>query len=58
MPPARALILPSQRVEPNEDVEIRIHAAVASIHASNDHYPNSTAVARAYEYQSLDFMED
>jgi len=49
MPPAPAFILPSVRVEPYEDVEIRIQAAVASIHASNDPYPNITAVARAYE---------
>jgi len=49
MPPAPAFILPSQRVEPYEDVEIRIEAAVASIHASNDPYPYITAVARAYE---------
>jgi len=58
MPHAPAFILPSLRGEPYEDVEIRIQAAVASIHAFNDPYPNITAVARGYEIAVSDFMED
>ena len=49
MPPAPAFILPSQRVERYDDIEIRIQAAMASIQVSNDPHPNITTMVRAYE---------
>ena len=49
MPRTEAFILPSQRVEPYSDIEIRIQAALASLKSTQDEYPNVSAIARKYE---------
>jgi len=46
---APAFVLPSQRVEPYEEVEKRIQAAVTAIQARSDQYVNIAQVARNYE---------
>ena len=61
MPPAPAFVLRSQRVEPYEDLEIRIQAAVAFIQASqNEHSPGKLNLQRLLRHtkcQSLDFED-
>ena len=49
MPQAPAFVLPSQRVEPYEEVEIRIQAAVSFIQARPDERINVAEIARTYE---------
>jgi len=49
MPKATAFILPSQRVEPYKDVEIRIQAAIKSLSTNPNPYPNIAEIARNYE---------
>ena len=50
MPPAKSsFILPNQRIEPYNDIEVRIEAAITFIQSSSDNYPNLTAIARTYE---------
>ena len=49
MPPAPAFILPSQRVEPYEDVEIWIQAAVTSVDNRQKEQINVAELARTYE---------
>ena len=46
---APAFVLPSQRVEPYEEVEIRIKAAVSFILARPDEHINVAEIARTYE---------
>jgi len=46
---APAFVLPSQRVEPYEEVEKPIQAAVTSIQARSDQHVNIAQVARNYE---------
>jgi len=50
MPPAKSsFILPSQRIEPYNDIEVRIEAAITVIQSSSDNYPNLTVIDRIYE---------
>jgi len=49
MPPGPAFTIPSQRVEPYNDIEIRIQAAVAFVNTSKNSYPNIAEIARQYE---------
>jgi len=49
MPPAPAFILPSQRVEPYQDIEIRLQAPVTFIQNSPHQFHNVDEVARTYE---------
>jgi len=49
MPPATAFILPSERVEPYQDIKIPIQAAVTFIQNSPNQSLNVTEVARTYE---------
>jgi len=50
MPPAKSsCILPSQRIEPYNDIEVRIEPAITFIQSSSDNYPNLTAIAQRYE---------
>jgi len=49
MPSAPAFILPSQRVEPYQDIEIRIQAAVTFIQNNSNQFLNVAEVARTYE---------
>lgn len=46
---APAFVLPSQHVEPYEEVQKRIQAAVTAIQARSDQYVNIAQVARNYE---------
>ena len=49
MPPAAAFILPSQRVQPYEDIKIRIQAAVTSVENRQKEQINVAELARTYE---------
>ena len=49
MPRPPAFVLPRHRVEPYEEVEIRIQAAVSSIQATPDEHINVAKIARTYE---------
>ena len=49
MPPQPAFILPSERVEPYEEVEIRIQAAIALIQNSENDNPNIAEIASNFE---------
>jgi len=49
MPPAPTFILPSQRVEPYSDIEIRIQAAITFIENGHNAYANIAAIAQTYE---------
>jgi len=49
MPLASAFVLPSQRVEPYQDIEIQIQAAVTFIQNSPNQSLNVAEVARTYE---------
>jgi len=46
---APAFVLPSRRIEPYEEVEKGIQAAVTSIQARSDQYVKIAQVARNYE---------
>ena len=47
--PKPAFILPSKRVEPYEEVEIRIQAAIAFIQNGENAYPNIVKIAPNFE---------
>ena len=49
MPKTPSFILPSQRVEPYGDIEIRIQAAIESLNTNPNPYPNIAEIARKYE---------
>ena len=50
LPPAKSsFILASQRIEPYNDIKVRIAPAITFIQSSSDNYPNLTAIAQTYE---------
>jgi len=49
MPSGPAFTLPSQQVEPYDNIEIQIQAAVAFVNTSKNSYPNIAEIARQYE---------
>ena len=48
MPRTEAFTLPSQRIEPYSDIEIRIQTSLAFLKSTQDNYPKLSAISHKY----------